>query len=159
MRFIATPVHGRGTASPVRWWQVQSCDVDREDGAAVSRAHYRPGGWYVATPRSTVLATLVGSGELPGLFHSTKLRDGLDADRFRVPWWYRTTFTAAGPERTTIRLDGVIHKGDLWVNGAQVATSDEIAGAYTVNAFDVTALVRRGTNAIAIRVHPGSPME
>jgi len=159
MPFTATPAHGRGTATPVRSWQLQSCEVDQEEGGSVSRADYRPDRWYVATARSTVLAALVDGGELPGLFHSTELRDDVDADRFTVPWWYRTTFTAAGPERTTIRLDGVIHKGDLWVNGTQVATCEEIAGAYTVNSFEVTDLVRRGTNAIAIRVHPGSPME
>ena len=39
-----------------------------------------------------------------------------------------------------------------------LAGNDVIAGAYTSNTFDVTHLVRRGTNAIAYLVYPGNPM-
>jgi exo-1,4-beta-D-glucosaminidase len=158
MRFTATPALGRGTASAVRCWQVQSCDVDRSEGSDVSRPDFRPAGWYVASARSTVMAALVDSGELEHIFYSTRLREDVDAARFQVPWWYRTTFMASGPGHTTLRLDGVIHKADLWVNGAQVAGCDDIAGAYAVSTFDVSDVVQRGTNSIAVRVHPGSPM-
>jgi exo-1,4-beta-D-glucosaminidase len=56
-----------------------------------------------------------------------------------------------------LRTEGAIHKAELWVNGTQVAGTDEIAGAYPVHTFDVTRLVKAGANAMALRVHPGNP--
>jgi exo-1,4-beta-D-glucosaminidase len=130
-----------------------------EGGGMISLPEYPAIGWYVAPPRSTVLATLLANGLLPEIERSTNLRDAIEPDWFGVPWWYRSTFAVHGDDRTTIRLDGVIHKADLFVNGTLVANAGEIAGAYAVSEFDVTHLVTPGTNALAICVYPGSPLE
>ena len=106
------------------------------------------------------MAALLHNGLFGDVSYSTRLRDEVDPSMFGVPWWFRTTFrSVAGPgTHTTVCSDGIIPKADLWVNGARVAGQDVIAGAYTSNSFDITHLVRRGTNAIAYLVHPGSPM-
>ena len=106
------------------------------------------------------MAALLHNGLFGDVSYSTRLRDEVDRSMFEVPWWFRTTFrSVAGPgTHTTVCSDGIIPKADLWVNGARVAGHDVIAGAYTSNSFDVTHLVRRGTNAIAYLVYPGSPM-
>jgi exo-1,4-beta-D-glucosaminidase len=156
-----TPTAGIATAIAVTGWQVQSSALVPDDGAAVSAPHYRATGWLEAPPRSTVMAAMLAAGRLADvgdLFFSTAMRDAIDPGLFRVPWWYRTQFTVSGSGRTLLRTEGVIHKAELWVNGTRVAGTDEVAGAYPVHTFDVSALVVQGVNALALRVHPGDPM-
>ncbi|MDQ1484606.1 MAG: exo,4-beta-D-glucosaminidase [Actinomycetota bacterium] len=159
MHYLPTRSAGPGTATAIRGWQVQSSAVDREAGATISRPDYRAAGWLEAPPRSTVMAALLANGQYPDVFYSTNMRDQVDPALFQVPWWYRSTFTVVGSGRTLLRTEGIIHKADLWVNGTLIAGSDEIAGAYPVHTFDVTSVVVAGTNAVAIRVYPGHPME
>src|SRR5262249_22491537 len=80
------------------------------------------------------------------------------AAQFSVPWWYRTDFAAppAGQNATLI-LNGVIGKADVWVNGAEVATSATVAGAYARRSFDITSRLVAGTNSVAIEVYPNNP--
>jgi exo-1,4-beta-D-glucosaminidase len=111
------------------------------DGALISLPGYDAGSWLTAPPRSTVMAALLAGGEFQGIFSSTTMRDAVDPARFAVPWWFRTLFTAAGAGRTHIRVDGVIPRADLWVNGHLVAGASRLAGAYTGETFDVTDLV------------------
>ncbi|MGO9148617.1 MAG: glycosyl hydrolase 2 galactose-binding domain-containing protein [Acidimicrobiales bacterium] len=160
MAHVPTRTAGRGSTAAVRSWQVQSSAVDQADEVSISRPDYRPSGWYDAPARSTVMAALLHNGLFGDVSYSTRLRDEVDPSMFGVPWWFRTTFrSVAGPgTHTTVCSDGIIPKADLWVNGARVAGQDVIAGAYTSNSFDISHLVRRGTNAIAYLVHPGSPM-
>ena len=160
MAHVPTRTEGRGSTAAVRSWQVQSSAVDQADEVSISRPDYRPSGWYDAPARSTVMAALLHNGLFGDVSYSTRLRDEVDPSMFGVPWWFRTTFrSVAGPgTHTTVCSDGIIPKADLWVNGARVAGQDVIAGAYTSNSFDISHLVRRGTNAIAYLVHPGSPM-
>ncbi|MGH9107802.1 MAG: glycosyl hydrolase 2 galactose-binding domain-containing protein [Acidimicrobiales bacterium] len=160
MDYVATPVHNRAQRVPVRAWQVMSSapapGARLDSGEDISRPGYVAAGWYVAPPRSTVLAALLANGLYQGIERSTAMQQ-VDRAQFEVPWWYRSTFTAKGDARTSITLDGVIHKADLFVNGSQVATAEETAGAYSVTTFEVSELVQRGTNALALRVYPGSP--
>jgi len=43
------------------------------------------------------------------------------------------------------------------VNGTEVATSSIVTGAYTRFTFNVTSLIRSGTNSLAIEVNPNDP--
>jgi exo-1,4-beta-D-glucosaminidase len=159
MTHLPTRARAPGAAA-VRSWQVQSSAADLSDGAAISQPGYRATGWHDAPARSTVMAALLHNGRFGDLGYSTRLRDDVDRTMFEVPWWFRTTFrTPATPgSRTAVRSDGIIPSADLWVNGVKVAGRDLIAGAYTSNSFDLTALVRRGENALSYLVYPGSPM-
>jgi exo-1,4-beta-D-glucosaminidase len=79
---------------------------------------------------------------------------------FNVPWWWRTDFTPnlqAGQVATLI-VNGVIGSANVWVNGQQVATSAAVTGAYTKFSFNITGLVRAGTNSLAIEVNPNNPL-
>ncbi|MGH3525251.1 MAG: glycosyl hydrolase 2 galactose-binding domain-containing protein, partial [Mycobacterium sp.] len=158
MFFVPTQTSGPATTTPIRGWQVQSSAIVRDTGEAISAPDYRASGWLDAPARSTVMAALLAGGDFSDVFFSTNLRDDVDPALFRVPWWYRSEFTASGGGRTLLRTEGVIHKAELWVNGTQVAGTDDIAGAYPVHTFDVTGVVVDGTNALALRVHPGDPM-
>jgi exo-1,4-beta-D-glucosaminidase len=157
MAHETTRADGRATAASIASWRVRSSSDAGTDGGLVSRQSYRAKGWYEAPPRSTVMAALLANGLYPGIEYSTNMRDLVDAAEFKVPWWFRTTFSAPGEGATLVQADGVIPSADLWVNGAQVASREVIAGAYTTNCFDVSQLVTAGTNVVAFLVHPGDP--
>jgi exo-1,4-beta-D-glucosaminidase len=79
--------------------------------------------------------------------------------RFDVPWWWRTNFTPRlrPGQHATLIVNGVIGSANVWVDGHQVATSAVVTGSYTRFAFDITGLVRPGTNSLAIEVNPNDP--
>jgi exo-1,4-beta-D-glucosaminidase len=157
MVHVPTRTDGPATSASIGSWQVQSSAMAGLEGTIVSDRRYRPIDWHVAPARSTVMAALIANGVYSDVEHSTRLRDEVDRSAFDVPWWFRSSFLAAGRARTSVRADGIIHRADLFVNGTKVADSAEIAGAYTTNLFDVTHLVRNGLNTLAFLVHPGSP--
>ena len=79
--------------------------------------------------------------------------------RFAVPWWWRTNFTPGlrAGQHATLIVNGVIGSANVWVNGHRVATSAVVTGSYTRFSFNITGLVRRGTNSLAIEVNPNDP--
>ena len=79
--------------------------------------------------------------------------------QFDVPWWWRTDFTPSlqAGQVATLIINGVIGSANVWVNGQQVATSSTVTGAYTKFSFNISGLVRPGTNSLAIEVTPNNP--
>ncbi|MFF4805029.1 sugar-binding domain-containing protein [Streptomyces sp. NPDC001351] len=164
--------HGRGTAPPRRvtrvssepgsttaltGYTIQSTAKVSDPPADISSPGYPATGWYPAGPRSTVLAALLANDVYADPFYSTNQQKIPKAD-FQIPWWYRSDFTVADTsERTYLDLSGVISAADVYVNGRQVATAQDVTGAYTRHELDVTSLVRSGTNTVAFRVRPNDP--
>jgi exo-1,4-beta-D-glucosaminidase len=147
------PTTGHAVALP-RFLIRSTADV-ADTGEAISRPGYVTTGWTPVPSRSTVFAGLLGTGEYPDPMFSTAMAR-VPAERFRVPWWYRADLMIDRNSelRTHLDLSGILSRADLWVNGTPVATADQIAGMYTRHEFDVTALMHRGRNSIALRVHP-----
>lgn len=146
-------------------WRLYS-NADRkvrpEDGARISLPGFQDGSWLAATVPGTVLTTLIDRGVYPdpdfGL-NNLAIPESLN----KHDYWYRVEFPApalrAG-RQFTLRLDGINYAADVWCNGRRLG---EIRGAFRRGAFDVTALLKAGTNAVAVRVspppHPGIPAE
>ncbi len=119
-------------------------------GDQISAPGYDDSSWLDVPARSTVMAGLLA--KYPG--YTRDLRD-VDTSQFTVPWWYRRTFTSPATAHTFLRLNGgVISRGEVWLNGTQVGTP---AGAYPRFEYDVTGLLRRGENAVAIKAMPADP--
>ena len=79
--------------------------------------------------------------------------------QFSVPWWWRTDFTPGlqAGQAATLIVNGVVGTANVWVNGTEVATSATVTGAYTRFTFNLTSLIRSGTNSLAIEVNPNDP--
>ena len=60
----------------------------------------------------------------------------------RTPRWSSTAWLA---------------QADVWVNGTEVATAATVDGDYTSFTFDVTSLLRPGTNSLALEMYPNDP--
>jgi len=147
-----------GTATPLAGYKIQSSAQVSDSGAAISQPGYAATGWFPTAPRSTVLAGLLQNNRYPDPFFSTNMRN-IPAGDFTVPWWYRSDFTVGSEPgvRTYLDFSGVISKADVFVDGTQVASAAQVAGAYTRHEFDVTALVHPGTNSVAFKVYPNDP--
>jgi len=78
---------------------------------------------------------------------------------FDVPWWFRTDFAPGMQPGQDAKLviNGVVGQADVWVNGTEVATEATVEGDYTSYAFDITNLIRPGTNSLALEVFPNNP--
>src|SRR5690242_11094068 len=153
-------------------WKVLSSATATQGGAQISTPGFSTGGWLTvandgAGAPGTEINALLQNGSCPNVFFSTNMktcfgqmtRIGADTiARFSVPWWYRTDFAAppAGQNAKLI-VNGVVGKADVWVNGAEVATSATVAGAYTRYVFDITNRLVAGTNSLAIEVYPNDP--
>jgi len=155
------------------WRFAASVDVG-EDGAAISSPGLDLEGWLGVTVPGTVVGGLVESGALPDPFPGTSFAElpGTSLavlanfgplpyppdSPFPVPWWFRREFAVpegrAG-DHAWLHLDGINFRANVWLNGRQVATDDQVAGTYRRFVLDVgDALAVDGPNVLALEITP-----
>lgn len=159
-----SPLASAVSTTAIDHWQIQSSSKAPESGAQVSSAGYSTKGWYPVSGRATVMSGLLENGKYENIFYSDNLRAAAEPESsgvaFVVPWWYRTEFNVADgaqETRTLLRINGMIPRADVWLNGNLVADKTTVAGAYPVHEFDVTRWVHAGANTLALRVYAGDP--
>jgi len=155
------------------WW-IQSSAKVAEKGDAISGGKYAPSGWYPAAVPTTVVAALVQNKMYPDPYFGMNLRSipgttygigtnfanlPMPADSpFAVSWWYRTAFqlpTSVKGKRLWLNFDAINYRANIWLNGRQVAKSDEAVGMYRMFEFDMTDIALPGAaNTLAVEVIP-----
>ncbi len=157
-------------------WTIQSSAKVQEQGDAISQNQFQPKSWYPATAPSTVVGTLVEDKVysdpfvgmnlrlMPGCSYpigaNFSLRPMPEDSPFRVSWWYRTEFRLPAGYRDRniwLHLDGVNFRANVWLNGQQIATSDQIAGTFRLHELNIRDPARAGLNTLAIEVFPQQP--
>jgi exo-1,4-beta-D-glucosaminidase len=158
-------------------WTIQSSAKVQDKGDAISQNQFRPKGWYPASVPSTVVGTLVDDKVypdplvgmnlrlIPGCNYpigaNFSLRPMPEDSPFRVSWWYRTEFQLPAGYRDQniwLHLDGVNFRANIWLNGKQIAGSDQIAGTFRLHELNIRDAVRVGQlNTLAVEVFPALP--
>lgn len=158
-------------------WMIQANARIDQDGKTLSSANFHPAGWHAATVPTTVLAALVADKVYPDPDFGMNLRSipgttypiGANFSNmpmpqdspFMGPWWFRKEFAIpAAYKGKTIWLDfgGINYRANIWLNGKQIAKSEDIAGAWRTYELNITADARPGeTNVLAVEVY--SPLE
>ncbi|MGN6170006.1 MAG: glycosyl hydrolase 2 galactose-binding domain-containing protein, partial [Solirubrobacteraceae bacterium] len=154
-------------------WQVQSSAHARQPGIRISKPGFATGSWLHVHPDDagavgTEVNALVQTGRCPHVFFSTNMKRcfgymnqiGKETiKRFAVPWWFRTTFASnlSRSQHAQLIINGVVGKADVWLNGKRIATRSTVQGDFTRYTFDVTRRLRRGTNALALKLYPNDP--
>jgi len=153
-------------------WTLQTSAKVEAKGEAISTPQFAPYGWHQVTVPSTVVAALVKDKTLPDPFFAMNLRDfagmnykiganfsniAITSDSpYAASWWYRKAFTApASYEGKTIwlKFEGINYRANIWLNGRQIAKSEDVAGAWRTYEFNVTEAVKSGAeNVIAVQV-------
>ncbi len=140
-------------------WALQSSGKVDAKGETVSTPAFQPKDWYAVSVPTTVVAALVKHKVYPDPFFGTNLRTfpgvtypiganfsniPMQPDSpFIVPWWYRKEFVLpASFKGKTIWLNfgGINYRANIWLNGKQLAKSEDVAGAWRTYEFDITEL-------------------
>ena len=152
-------------------WSIQSSAKVAQKGADISRAGFKPNGWYSASVPTTVVAALVDNGLYANPYYGKNLvmipgtptdnqnfsNHPMPADSpFVVPWWYRTEFelpAAAKGKRLWLNFDAINYRANIWFNGKQIGSADKVIGMYRMFEFDITDVAIPGeVNALAVEV-------
>jgi exo-1,4-beta-D-glucosaminidase len=161
-------------------WQLQSSCKTKDKGDAISTATYKPQtkDWLAATVPTTVLAAQVAAGLFPDPYFGMNLRDipgtsypiGKMFANLPMPedspyacsWWYRTEFTAPPDKRTMrdrtldrqvwLHFGGISYRGNVWLNGKQIADAQHMAGMWREFEYNVTSSLVHGANTLAVEV-------
>jgi hypothetical protein len=163
---------------------MQSSFLERGAGPNLSQPGWATRNWHGVQVPTTVLNALVKNGVYPdprvGL-NACQIPDSSDEfnqkhdlakyshlpdkrNPWRDPWWFRREFTLPkmpADRRVWLHFDAINYRGDVWVNGRQIAEGKEMAGMFQRFQFDLTEQARTGVNALAVKVyrvdHPGVP--
>ena len=122
----------------VRWWRARAEEGEDHPERYAGDGMDEDGGWLKMVPGAW-------SYQLP-----------TEPDRpYPIPVWYRIHVPVTEvPERLQLLVDGFAGvEWSLWVNGERCDSEPEPSGIDSqISAVDVTALVRRGDNVLALRL-------
>lgn len=142
-----------------RGWEMQSSSKVSSEGTKISSANFSPEKWHTAYVPGSVLGSLVNDGVYQDIFYGRNLQKIPDS-LFEVPWWYRTAFDVENirPGQTyRLRFNGISYRANIWLNGHQIASSDTIAGSFRQYIFNITSLIRKGKNILALEIIQAKP--
>ncbi len=140
-------------------------------GESISTPSFPAENWIQADVPATVVAAQVKNGLLPDPFYGMNLRQypglgypiGFNFSNlpmspdspYAVSWWYRKQFTlpdSFAGKTVWLNFRGINYRANVFLNGKQIANSDEVAGAWRTYEFDVTHAINAGTNVLAVQV-------
>ncbi len=152
-------------------WSLQtSAKVDAK-GEVISTPQFSAKGWHAVAIPSTVVAALVKDKTLPDPFPGMNLREfpGLNYpiganfsnipmapdSPYAVSWWYRKQFeipAAYKGKSVWLKFNGINYRANIWLNGKQIAGSDDVAGAWRSYEFNITSSAKPGAeNVLAVQ--------
>jgi exo-1,4-beta-D-glucosaminidase len=152
-------------------WALQSSAKVTGTGEAISSPAFQTESWMAAEVPTTVVAAQVKNGALPDPFFGMNIRQfpgvsypiGFNFSNVPMPpdspyavsWWYRTEFTVPPAflgKNIWLNFRGINYRANIFLNGKQIANSNDVAGAWRTYEFNVTSAVKAGKNALAVQV-------
>src|SRR5215467_3737684 len=153
-------------------WRMQSSSRVEKPGREVSTPAFPDASWYTVNVPTTVVAALVKLKVYPDPDFGMNLRQlpgvsypiGGNFSNLPMPpdspyaasWWYRKTFTVPAQDRGKaiwLNFRGINYRANIWLNGKQIAKSDDVAGAWRTYEFNVTDAAKPGAeNVLAVQV-------
>jgi exo-1,4-beta-D-glucosaminidase len=179
MKHAAQATHPSGEAklSLHEGWSLQTSAKVEAKGEVISTPKFAATGWHAVTVPTTVVAALVKEKALPDPFFGMNLRSypgvtypigsnfsniAMAPDSpYAVSWWYRKAFTVPAAykgKNVWLKFNGINYRANIWLNGKQIANSDDVAGAWRTYEFNITDSGKVGAeNVLAVQVF--SPTE
>jgi beta-galactosidase/beta-glucuronidase len=171
------PLNMTDERQPLTEWKLESTTQVSEVDSAVSSAAFDDSQWTKARVPTTVLRALVKAGIYPDPHFdlndlripdaSDVLSKRLDLNKFsylkgvpnpfKDPYWFRTTFRIL-PEgkgrKIWLNFDGINYRADVWLNGRQIATAQEMAGMFQRFRYEISGDIDPdGDNVLAVKIH------
>ncbi len=136
-------------------WKIQTGALVPDSGETLSSGSADLSGWYDAKVPSTVLGALSANGLYADALEGTGYYETIDRRDFESPWWYVREFdipqTGSG-KHFRLEFDGISYMADIWINGALLASSDQVKGPFRRFSFDITDKIGEH-NVLAVKVH------
>jgi exo-1,4-beta-D-glucosaminidase len=153
-------------------WALQSSAKIEAKAELISTTGFVPKGWHDVAVPTTVVAALVKDKTLPAPFFAMNLRQfagvtyplggnfsdiAMQPDSpYAVAWWYRKQFAVPASfsgKTAWLNFKGINYRANLWLNGKQIANSNDIAGAWRTYEFNITDALKAGAeNVLAVQV-------
>lgn len=138
-------------------WKMQSNEKNLgiEEGS-ISENGYDDSSWFEAIVPGTVLGSMATTGVIEDPYFGINMQS-VDANQFKQPWWFRTTFDIQADDLDKIislRFNGINYRADLWVNGKKIAGKEEFADTYRMFTFHISDAVIQGKNTLALKMWP-----
>lgn len=132
-------------------WLLQRASEVEEGGEALSSPGFRPEGWVPATVPGTVLTTYKNIGAIadPNYADNQLM---VSESFFNADFWYWNEFQVPYSfvrDRVFLNFDGINWKADVYLNGRRAG---RLEGAFMRGKFDVTDLVKKGRNVLAVKI-------
>ena len=111
---------------------------------------------YLADVPCTVMGAIDDNDLLTGMNYRE-----IDRTMFEEPWWFIKEFDIPAlneGQRAELEFEGISYRADVWLNGTQVASSDEMYGPFRQFSYDVTDLLKE-KNRLAVKVYRWQPGE
>jgi exo-1,4-beta-D-glucosaminidase len=140
-------------------WKIQVSSEVKGAPDEICRPGFDTCGWYSTSVPSTVLAALVENGVYKNPYFGMNLKE-ISSEPFAKSWWYRTQFRLWPQEvagTVLLEFDGINYSANIWLNGNQIAASNQVKGAFRRFQYDVSELVLEGDNVLAVEVIPPKP--
>ncbi len=137
-------------------WVIQDWAKVADAGNIISSPGYNTTGWYAATVPATILAALVRDSVFKNIYYGKNL-EKIPKEPFLHPWWFRKTFNLEnnGSQKVWLRINGIIYRANVWLNGQKVADADTLEGVHRIVEIDITPFVHKDmANILAIEVFP-----
>lgn len=134
-------------------WKVQNASYVEAAPAAVSQDDFGDRDWLPAIVPGTVLGSYLAAGAVPDPWYGDQNSQISEEFFTRNDFWYRTSFDVPRGfpgKRVWVNFDGINWKADVYLNGSAVGHID---GVFVRSRFDVTSLLRTGSNSLAVLVH------
>jgi len=152
-------------------WALQSSVKVSAKGEAISSPSFKTANWIAADIPTTVVAAQVKNHALPDPFYGMNLRQypgltypiGANFSNIAMPpdspyavsWWYRKEFALPNVytgKSVWLNFRGINYRANIFLNGKQIANSNEVAGAWRTYEFNVTSAIKPGVNILAVQV-------
>ena len=148
-----SPAHvekGRQVLSGGNWCLQRASEVN-DRGEVIAVEGYDCRDWIVATVPGTVLTSYLNIGAVPNPNYADDV-DQISESFFRSNFWYRDEFVVGDDldgELQWLNFDGVNWKANVFLNGQRLG---RIEGAFMRGKFNVTGLLKKGTNYLAVEI-------
>ena len=111
---------------------------------------------YLADVPCTVMGAIDDNDLLTGMNYRE-----IDRTMFEEPWWFIKEFDIPAlneGQHAELEFEGISYRADVWLNGTQVVSSDEMYGPFRQFSYDVTHLLKE-KNRLAVKVYRWQPGE
>jgi hypothetical protein len=132
-------------------WVLQRASQVAASGEVISTPQYNAADWIVATVPGTVLTSYKNIGAIPNPNYADNIFH-ISESFFNSNFWYRNEFEISddfNKERLFLNFDGLNWKANIFLNGKRIG---RIEGAFIRGKYDVTDLVVKGKNVVAVEI-------